>query len=37
MAAMEPSPQRAGRAMVFSSRYSFRPATPISRPMPDCL
>ena len=29
--------QLAGRAMVFDSRYSSRPGTPISRPMPDCL
>ena len=27
----------AGSAMAFCSRYSSKPATPISRPTPDCL
>ncbi len=28
---------QAGSAMVLVSRYSSKPATPISRPRPDCL
>src|SRR3954447_15206274 len=35
--ASKPPAAHAGSAIVLVSRYSSNPATPISRPMPDCL